>query len=79
MKKFLLAGIAFGALALPAAAADMPIKAPPPVPIDIWTGGYVGVNGGYSWGHDNIDSIGSPGNCATPWRWIAARAFGSAP
>jgi outer membrane immunogenic protein len=62
VKKFLL-GIAFGALALPAAAADMPVKAPP-VAIDIWTGGYVGANVGYSWGRDTVDSVGSPGNCS---------------
>jgi outer membrane immunogenic protein len=63
VKKFLL-GIAFGALALPAAAADMPVKAPPPpVPVDIWTGGYVGANVGYDWGSDRINSLGSPGVC----------------
>jgi outer membrane immunogenic protein len=66
VKRFLLAGIAFGALVLPAAAADMPIKAPPPAPIDIWTGGYVGINGGYGWATDHIESIGSPGNCSAP-------------
>jgi outer membrane immunogenic protein len=63
VKKFLLAGIAFGALALPAAAADMPLKAPAPVAIDIWTGGYVGANVGYSWGRDYIDSTGARGTC----------------
>jgi len=61
VKQFLL-GIAFGALALPAAAADMPVKAPPP-PTDIWTGSYVGVNAGYEWGSDPINSVGSPGTC----------------
>jgi hypothetical protein len=44
VKKFLLAGFAFAALSLPAAAADMPVKAPAPVAVDIWTGGYVGAN-----------------------------------
>lgn len=35
----------------PAIAADMPVKAPPPV-IEVWTwdGWYIGLNGGYSWG-----------------------------
>jgi outer membrane immunogenic protein len=65
VKKFLLAGIAFGALALPAAAADMPVKAPAPVPIDVWTGGYVGANVGYDWGHDSVQSAGSPGACSS--------------
>jgi outer membrane immunogenic protein len=64
VKNILLAGIAFVALVAPAAAADMPVKAPP-VPIDIWTGGYVGANVGYSWGDDTINSIGNPGNCSS--------------
>ena len=63
MKKFLLAGIALVALAAPAAAADMPVKALPPAPIDIWTGGYVGANVGYDWGRNNVNSTGSPGQC----------------
>ena len=65
MRKLLLAGIAFAALVAPAAAADMPVKALPPAPIDIWTGGYVGANVGYDWGRDTIDSTGSPGNCSS--------------
>jgi outer membrane immunogenic protein len=63
VKKFLLAGIALAALAAPAAAADMPVKALPPAPIDIWTGGYVGANVGYDWGRNTITSNGSPGQC----------------
>jgi outer membrane immunogenic protein len=34
-----------------ALAADMPLKAPPPPPLYVWTGWYGGVNVGYSWGH----------------------------
>jgi outer membrane immunogenic protein len=64
VKNLLLAGIALVALAAPAAAADMPVKAPP-APIDIWTGGYVGVNVGYDWGRDAISSSGTPGTCDT--------------
>jgi outer membrane immunogenic protein len=63
VKNILLAGIALMALAAPAAAADMPLKAPAPVAVDIWTGGYVGVNVGYDWGSDRVDSTGSPGQC----------------
>jgi outer membrane immunogenic protein len=42
----------------PAAAADMPVKAPllPPA-VMTWTGGYVGINGGYSWSHWNTSSL----------------------
>src|SRR5262245_33531626 len=37
-----------------AAAADLPMKAPPPpppVPVSQWTGCYIGVNAGGTWGH----------------------------
>jgi outer membrane immunogenic protein len=65
VKNLLLTGIALVAFAAPAAAADMPLKAPAPVAIDIWSGGYVGANVGYDWGRDTVDSSGSPGNCST--------------
>jgi outer membrane immunogenic protein len=45
MKSLLLAGLAFSALIMPAMAADMPLKAPPPPPT--WTGLYWGVNVGW--------------------------------
>jgi outer membrane immunogenic protein len=73
VKNLLLAGIALVALAAPAAAADMPLKAPAPVAIDIWTGGYVGANVGYDWGRDTINSTGAPGNCTST---VAACAGG---
>ena len=40
-----------------AMAADLPVKAPPPVmaPIWSWSGFYVGLNGGYSWGRSSRD------------------------
>jgi outer membrane immunogenic protein len=36
-------------------AADLPVKAPPPVmaPLPTWTGFYLGLNGGYSWGRSS--------------------------
>jgi outer membrane immunogenic protein len=56
MNKFLnpafsILGLTFGltlGLAAPASAADLPVKAPPLVPVAIydWTGFYIGVNGG---------------------------------
>jgi outer membrane immunogenic protein len=61
MRKFLLSGLAFGALALPAMAADMapaplPVyKAPVPVAICNWCGWYIGANAGYAW--SNSDSV----------------------
>src|SRR5262249_49394041 len=43
MKKFLLGSVALAAMiAGPAMAADMPLKAPPPVMLYSWTGCYVG-------------------------------------
>ena len=41
--------------AVPAMAADLPYKAPPPVmaPLPTWTGFYLGLNGGYSWGRSS--------------------------
>jgi outer membrane immunogenic protein len=53
MKKLLLVSTAAGALAMagPALAADIPVKAPPvvaPVPVFTWTGCYIGGHGGFA-------------------------------
>jgi outer membrane immunogenic protein len=53
MKSILLAGIGLAITAIePAAAADLPVKAPiaPPVVAYDWNGFYIGGNVGYSWG-----------------------------
>lgn len=54
----LAAGLSLG-LSGAASAADMLVKAPPPVPLFDWTGWYGGVNVGYSWGssHATTDSV----------------------
>src|SRR5205085_6961993 len=61
MKKFLIAAASLVALAAPAIAADMrmPVKAPPPVvaPVTMWSGFYIGLNGGYSWGRSRTDAV----------------------
>jgi opacity protein-like surface antigen len=58
MKRLLLAGLAFSALIMPAMAADMPLKAPPPPPT--WTGLYWGVNVGWIGGSEyNITNTGT--------------------
>jgi outer membrane immunogenic protein len=48
------AAVSTGAFAFSAAAlaADMPVKAPPPVVVAVynWTGLYIGIQGGYAWG-----------------------------
>jgi outer membrane immunogenic protein len=51
MRKLVLAGLAFGALIMPAMAADMTLyRAPPPAPYFTWTGFYFGgdVGGAFS-------------------------------
>ena len=54
MKRTLLIAALFASATVPALAADLPRKAPPPAPVMIpvvnWTGFYIGINGGYSWG-----------------------------
>ncbi len=45
-------------------AADLPMKAPayvPPPMLTNWSGVYVGLNAGYSWGHSSIDYTQGPG------------------
>ena len=53
---FALAGmLATSSLCVPALAADMPLKAPPPAPVvqPSWTGFYIGGEVGYGWSGDN--------------------------
>jgi len=43
----------------PAFAADLgvPYKAPPPIPVSDWTGFYIGIEGGYAWGHNSFGAV----------------------
>lgn len=61
MKRLAVAVVSLGALAAPAFAADMPLKAPPPViaPAPLWTGWYIGVNVGGSWGNSSTTYTGT--------------------
>ncbi len=66
VKKQLLLGVAVGALAFASPALAQP-PAPVPAPVFSWTGFYVGVNGGYSWGHGTLDYYEPEfGCCALP-------------
>jgi outer membrane immunogenic protein len=61
MKKLILGTVALSAIGVAnvASAADMPLKAPPIIPVVYnWTGCYVGANGGYKWGRfrDSADN-----------------------
>jgi outer membrane immunogenic protein len=85
MKKFLIAAVAFVALAGPALAADMApapyTKAPAviPPPVYSWTGWYVGVNGGYI-DRNGANVYGTPvandgsTGAATPYAGLIAAA-----
>lgn len=52
------AGIGVAAVAVPAIAADLPTKAPPPIaaPVYNWTGFYVGAHAGYRWANAGLTS-----------------------
>jgi high affinity Mn2+ porin len=69
MKEFLFAGIAAIALAGGAAAADLPVKAPPAATNDDWSGLYVGGHVGYA--------SGSSGWSATSTAAVAPALTGS--
>jgi outer membrane immunogenic protein len=59
MKKLILSTVAV-LFAMPAFAADMALKAPPPpAPVYDWTGGYVGLNLGGSWGRASSTITGT--------------------
>src|SRR6478735_3540490 len=59
MKRALTLSALLVASAMPASAADLPIKAPPPAPVMApvwnWNGFYIGINGGFSSGHSSRD------------------------
>jgi outer membrane immunogenic protein len=71
MKRTLLAIVAIAGLAVPAVAADMPVKyrPPPPVPVFSWTGCYVGGNIGGLWVNKEITGPfgGSVSGDANSW------------
>jgi outer membrane immunogenic protein len=85
MKKFLLGSLALVAMISgPATAADMPLKAPPPIPVFSWTGCYIGIQGGYGWGQSKHTSAGATrgvingtaGSDITPWFNVAGGVGG---
>ena len=66
MKRFLLTTAAFGLLAGPVLAADLPVyKAPASVAVCFWCGWYVGGNVGGTWAQDtNVTTASAPGFAA---------------
>jgi outer membrane immunogenic protein len=81
MKTLFVTGIAMAALLVPAAAADMPLKAPLPMaPVYSWTGFYFGGNVGYGWGNnDAITFSGDPNTAAAIARGQVASSLGGNP
>ena len=68
MKKLAIAALAFSVFAAPAFAADLALKAPPPpAPVYDWTGGYVGLNLGGSWGRAASTITGTNGFSGAPF------------
>jgi outer membrane immunogenic protein len=60
-RPLLVVGMLIGLASVPAAAADLAYKAPPPaVPMFDWTGFYVGANIGYGWGKSTWSDIVAP-------------------
>ncbi len=60
MRSSLLIGICAAAFAVaPAVAADLPVKAPPPAPVPVfsWTGLYIGANIGGAWSQGSITDV----------------------
>jgi outer membrane immunogenic protein len=77
MKSKLLLAVTLCAFPIAASAADLPVKAPPivPVPVSDWSGVYVGGEAGYGWGRQTT-GIFDPGDCFDIRRG-ECRTFGS--
>src|SRR5258708_5853070 len=71
MKRLLLTSVAFCALIGAATAADQKarplLKAPPPAPVQNWSGCYVGVEGGGAWGRSHHTGTTFVGDVAAPF------------
>ncbi len=67
MKKFLLGTLGLVAMAAPALAADLPVKAPPPPvnPLYNWSGFYIGGNGGWGQSDDCWNALTVAGEILT--------------
>jgi outer membrane immunogenic protein len=78
MKTFALGALAIALAAPSALAADMPVKAVAKAPIvDPWSGVYIGLNVGYSWGRstttETVTDITNPGGLGL--RFTGGQAF----
>ena len=83
MKKIVLSAVALGAFAAPAFAADLPVRATPPIVAAIydWSGFYIGANGGWGQSHNCWDFlvVGGPfirDGCRDPSGGVAGGQIG---
>jgi len=84
MKRILLGAVALVFAAAPATAADLPRAAPPVVKAPVfvpptaydWTGFYLGVNGGFGWGHSSFDGITGTLDKFDTSGWVAGGTAG---
>ncbi len=68
MQKILLSAL-LASVALPAFAADLPVKAPYVAPVySDWTGFYLGIHGGYGWANAKVDDFDLNGGFASALR-----------
>jgi outer membrane immunogenic protein len=69
MQKLLLTAL-LTSVAIPALAADLPVKAPARVvpAIADWTGFYIGIHGGYGWGDAKVDEFDLNGGFGSGFR-----------
>ena len=75
MKRVLALTLGLFALsAVPALAADIPMKAPVAVPVMApafsWTGWYVGAHAGYDWGRTSYVDRGSPAGAVNAYNTV---------
>lgn len=68
MRRGLLVALA-GLAASPAIAADLPLKAVPPVPVYLWTGFYAGLNLGGDWRASGPSASGVIGGGQVGYNW----------
>jgi outer membrane immunogenic protein len=73
----LLGSVSIVALAANASAADLPMKAPPRAPVEVWswTGPYIGINGGAAWHRADFEDLGSGG--FGQWAFLSSQPFWS--
>jgi outer membrane immunogenic protein len=67
MRRYLLATVSVAALSTGAMAADIPVKAPPPIVVaPSWAGFYIGINAGAAWNRAEYTDFGGPTQLSFP-------------